>query len=909
MFNAFQNGALDLPDAPITPGLQSLCLNRDLFCSNPTSELGIFQLDINHHLPFLGISPQSNRTAPPPSFVLPVSTGSGCSTGFGQLTVHLQNQEQGNSAILDSFNKLTISNQPSGTPSATVGDSGGSTPTGTYTFPCILSGSYRISSSIYDANSSCATAAPTVCITIGSDQSITATLLVDWNSPSTKQPSQSGGYLGRALSHMVDKSSLIQSLFGSSATYDDEEVAPSQNVPSLFSNSAECPDHLWLTPCNPVSAYNFVSDNIFAGTEWWTQPGQQFGVIRGYSGVADLRAACDDLVRAGLSVIGGVNATDCGDVALASLGTNVPTSYPHLASNGQHIFFALRSDPGRKQLGIVIGDSINFLFGTPNDGCTVLYWGTSCSPAVVPTFSQSICVFHEDCNWNLYTGGFGLDPIPDQLYNYYDSSFSSNLCGGQATYYVPDYSAYCDPAFDTYAAAGESSPTLSQATQVFANAAAVAESNGMNVPAFTRVDQFLANNGWNFEQCNGMFPPSTCLPTESSLVNVLGGGWGGGSGYWSLLNMRQVPGYVSSNPIFAPGGGDPELIRRGLSEDVGFINPFQASTSRELEILGLIYDSMLHPNPYTGGTDGQIVDWQTTRHFSTFNPTEIGCNAFNRCVSGVTTQYWFLRNDLYFQDGTPVTANDVAYSIIAYRDVGLGIIGGGSVLNVVSATGLDCGPGLQCKTLQVKIQGQSALNELGIGTLPILPKHVWVPFCGDPPSPTSLCASPAFDPMAQGIMIGDGPWQCVVPAGFPNAGHLGGSCTVTHPPTCPQGQLQCLSGESLFTNDQMFLRRYNQFARCCSDDTSSSLYKISYADRNNDGVVNILDLASVASAFGKADPYWVNSNIAPGPTVNVQDLATVAIYFGHGITYPKLPSQLTLLDPQMDPFFCSPIGC
>lgn len=914
MFNAFLNGQVDITDAPIPPAdIPTICANQDLFCSDSINELAIFQLDLNHRVPFLGASLQSNRTAPSPSFTLPVSTGSGCFAGFGQLTVQLQNQEQGNAVILDSLNRLTISNQPSGTPSVTVGDSGGSSPTGTYVFPCILSGSYKISSNVYGANSPCASAAPTVCVTIGSGQSVTATLLVDWNSPSTKQPSQPGLYVGRALSHLVDKLSLIQGVFGGSANFDDEQVAPSQKVPNLFSNSAECVDHPWFSPCSPVSAYNFVSDSISAGSEWWTLPGQQFGVSLGYSGVADLRAACDDFVKAGFSVVGGANSTDCGDVALASQLPTAPTSYPHLSNNGQHAFLGLRTDTGRKQFGIIVGDSINFLFGTPNDGCTVLYWGTSCLP-ITPSLSQTICVFQETCPWNLYLGGWGLDSVPDQLYNSYFSHFASNMCGGQQTIaFVPDYPLYCDPQFDTYAAAGEFSPALTQSLQFFARAAATGESNGMTVPGYTRLDEFLALNGWNYEQCsNG---PS-CFTTQSSLVNAPGAGFGAGSGYWPLLNMRNLQGYnpcagpapPSNCASFTPGAGDPTLIRRGFSEDTAFLSPFQAITTHELEIVSLIYDSMLHPNPYTGGTDGQIVDWQTTRHFSTFSPTEIGCNNLNGCVTGVTTQLWFLRNDLHFQDGTTVTANDVAYSIIAYRDVPAASFQA-YVAGVVSAVGLDCGPGQQCKTLQVKLQGQSALSDLNIGDLPIIPKHVWAPFCGDPPSPTSQCANPFFDPMAQGIMIGDGPWQCVVPAGFPNAGHVGGSCTVTFPPTCPQGQLSCLSGQQLAKGDEIFLTRYGQFARCCPDDPSSSLYKISYADHNNDGIVNILDLASVASAFGTTNSYWVNPNIAPGPTVNVQDLATVAIYFGHGITSPFQPSQLTFIDPQVDPFNCPISGC
>ena len=87
------------------------------------------------------------------------------------------------------------------------------------------------------------------------------------------------------------------------------------------------------------------------------------------------------------------------------------------------------------------------------------------------------------------------------------------------------------------------------------------------------------------------------------------------------------------------------------------------------------------------------------------------------------------------------------------------------------------------------------------------------------------------------------------------------------------------------------------------------MYKLSYADRNNDGVVNILDLADVASHFGTADPYWVNPNIASGTTVGAVDLATVAIYFGTGLTTPFSPSTLFEVDPQIDPFFRGSAGC
>jgi len=157
-----------------------------------------------------------------------------------------------------------------------------------------------------------------------------------------------------------------------------------------------------------------------------------------------------------------------------------------------------------------------------------------------------------------------------------------------------------------------------------------------------------------------------------------------------------------------------------------------------------------------------------------------------------------------------------------------------------------------------------------------------------------------------GIEVGPGPWSCIAPISGTGvtAGHVGGPCAET--------STNALTGQAI-TRDGRILLSYNTFnARCCPTGptaTSSSLYKLSYADHNNDGVVNILDLADVASHYGTTDPYWVNSNIAGGTTVGAVDLATVAIYFGHGITTPFSPSTLFQVDPQIDPFFCVAAGC
>src|SRR5260370_36540431 len=158
---------------------------------------------------------------------------------------------------------------------------------------------------------------------------------------------------------------------------------------------------------------------------------------------------------------------------------------------------------------------------------------------------------------------------------------------------------------------------------------------------------------------------------------------------------------------------------------------------------------MLPPDPLTGGARLQMTNWMVTTHQSSFNPTEISC-VHTTCVNGTTTQTWRLRTDLKFHDGTPVTADDVVFSILAYRDVPSAQLQP-QVASVAGAVALNP------SVIQVKLQHQSPFYDFDIGTLPILPKHIWPPLCGTPIRPPgNQCAIPPFVPLAAAASIGSG---------------------------------------------------------------------------------------------------------------------------------------------------------
>jgi len=398
--------------------------------------------------------------------------------------------------------------------------------------------------------------------------------------------------------------------------------------------------------------------------------------------------------------------------------------------------------------------------------------------------------------------------------------------------------------------------------------------NGQNVAAYTANPdlfitspqgpnlQYAALNGWNFQPTTASSLVAVSSPVLSG--QPVGYGFQLGYGFWSLLNMRQNPWYIPTNPkLGTPGGGDIELIRRGISQDLFHLSPFHATLPGELEVLSLIYDSMLKVNPVD---PSQTIDWMTVRHYS---------------LGG--SLYYVLRQDLRFQDPSLgfVTPTDVCFTINAYRTVP-------SVTFGPFVVGVSC---TVISSNTVRITGATTFEQVGL--LPSIPASLWSPLCG-----ASLCGAPSFDPMAAGKMIGSGPWMCLNVF----TGTVGGDCTLTAA-GAPGGQVVTSGGK-------ISLSRYDDYMRCCPNVQNPSLQKLSWADYDDNGRVDILDIASAALCFGPLPPsgpcdYWDHPLFgALLGTIDIGEIATIAFYFGHSTAFPLTPAW-TGIDPQIDPFSVS----
>jgi peptide/nickel transport system substrate-binding protein len=116
------------------------------------------------------------------------------------------------------------------------------------------------------------------------------------------------------------------------------------------------------------------------------------------------------------------------------------------------------------------------------------------------------------------------------------------------------------------------------------------------------------------------------------------------------LAMLAVACTLTISASFAVSAADKTDLVIAVDEDVDTLHPTDFSTNTELNVLNQIYDTLMYMNP-----DGQ------------HDPEPRVAESYEISDDGL--DYTFhLRDDVTFHDGTPVTAEDVVFSIELYKE-------------------------------------------------------------------------------------------------------------------------------------------------------------------------------------------------------------------------------------------------
>jgi extracellular solute-binding protein (family 5) len=592
-----------------------------------------------------------------------------------------------------------------------------------------------------------------------------------------------GTQIRQGIAHMIDKTAFTnreQVIAGQSSPIDNP-LSPSTAggllTPNPCSYDSSFPEN--STQC-VVGASGGVAYHLRAATgangiPWLYAPGS-----------LDLNAAAQHFVNAGVAT--GFNSS-----------TSILTGISSAATSYVPLFLFRTDNVPRLDLGNSLAEQICYLFtGFYTTPCGYLTT-FGCAEGSVPfnrcpegfgTSKTSVSL-----NWSMYTAAYSYVPFYDNsLYYTYNSRFASGIpsilppggpCSAQSvpTSSAPDYMYLCSPSYDSLSSQMESSPCLTAAgdpiagatsnipttpgngfcsgtTQLSSHSAGIqAEAyfgaNAFTIPVFYRGIQFgFLNNGWVHD------------------INA----WGVG-----LPNhFTWLDAYNSAPPVAG-------TIRQAFSHTTVSVNPFIAETDKDLYIVNNVYDSLYQFNPLAP----ELINWMTISTFQKDNASLGYPSGLQAPPHTLTTYRFTLRDDLYFQDGRPVTSYDVAFSYLSL--VASGALRG---TGATSMTGF---------TVLSPHQFDISVNSLGtfvlpdLTSLPILPGRYWtnagnnawdsaITTCmsntGCPISQYAVsgsnincivnCSSfsaslmtvnptyttATFDPIAAHTFVGSGPFQC-----------------------------------------------------------------------------------------------------------------------------------------------------
>lgn len=332
-------------------------------------------------------------------------------------------------------------------------------------------------------------------------------------------------------------------------------------------------------------------------------------------------------------------------------------------------------------------------------------------------------------------------------------------------------------------------------------------------------------------------------PDLRSIINSPGYG---SDNSWTHMNLNWAPGTERTE------GGE-TIIEWIWDEEPELLNPCFADTIYAWDIIDKTLDSLITVDPFTHEDMSWLAEDWTVDEWPNQGPNG---------ESWMNVTFW-LRKDVFWQDGNPFTASDVEFSWKFLRDntipryIGLWqfledavVIDNYTVRAVVSA------------------MNQFLLYDLA-DTAALLPPQVWDWLNGEP-----LTTIMEYDPTAN--TTSTGPWFGLG-TGFAST-HLFGTGPFVFESYNPNSLVADLhqSVSYYLTSDEI------------SDLKTEMFHKIGDVDR--DGEIGILDLSRQALAYFTWPPnplYDADADVNSDGIVDMRDIALTACHYGEQREFPK----------------------
>ena len=580
-----------------------------------------------------------------------------------------------------------------------------------------------------------------------------------------------GIHIRQGIAHLVDKAKFVAdepSIAGQAVPIDnpvppDNGGLPSAN-PCAWDSSFSQSGSQCVVGSRGGTAYHLANATGANGSSWLPARGSP-----------DFCAAADHFIAAGIA--SGKDATTC---VLTGISAAALAHVPSMV--------IWSSDPPRLHFGDSFAEQICALFtGTYTIPCTYFNPRGGCEVYLCfPGAYTSDKVVNQ--SWWIYTGFTdGIYPFDRTLYHSSNSQFVSGIpsikppngpcsINSVPSLSAPNYMYLCNSAYDSISSQMENAPCLGLGPalgQPSNNAGDTCPSDPTklsSISAGVLTEDAYGKGAYSIPIFSTSRAQFGYLSNWNRVINNQGAGI---PAFFTWLNAHN------SNPAVAG------TIRQAFSEPAISVSPYAVRTPKDFYVLGNIYDSLAVRNPLD---NTQILNWMT------INEQQLPLSEITYSPpSGTSVSFRFtLRPDIFFQDGTKLTAFDVVFTYLSMLATGssqssaLSSISGITVLSPVQFD------------INVKAVGPSTLADLT--SIGILPGRYWtsagaaawdssITSCarndsacypaqytltgGTAPNCSLVCVfrpgnmnvdvtkiTANYDPLAAGILIGSGPWEC-----------------------------------------------------------------------------------------------------------------------------------------------------
>jgi ABC-type transport system substrate-binding protein len=478
-------------------------------------------------------------------------------------------------------------------------------------------------------------------------------------------------------------------------------------------------------------------------------------------------------------------------------------------------------DPIRTQAGLLLKNKLENLPASYRDkttGTTVTVCpstpvcGFSVAPQVVDRRAAASIIFTSPWkDWHIYTGGWSLGLDPDHLQPLYSSDFAPTHCGGGWEGDFPlNYPCYVDAVYDskarplvlgrTYADVVQAARDVQDYAWGYNSLAGKIKGTMPTVPLYS----FLATKAaWKRDMgTNPLLNPDgsrTCW--RGFIPQTVGTG---------LDNLATLTGLYldncqTSKTLYQSYRGEPgAILNWGFKTSIQNLNIVTSQWLWDILAMQQTYESMLGRNPVNLQ---EVVPVLAERFGET--------TYFNEALAReATVASYKLRGGVLWNDGSPLTADDIKFSIDYVRTNN-----GWNFPLVEHVTRVDVTDSL---TLNVYFDNIGALFTQNVGFLPIIAKHVWCPSWPDTLTDCPYPTPELFPDFDFSKHVGTGPYMIT-------------GCT----------GINCVETITLRTNPN-YLEGGNYWSLAAGISLQPDL--------NGDDQVNSQDLALVNEAMGSAEP-------------------------------------------------------